>query len=449
MNTKISYDRLSHLVRMGLVLLWLAIGLAGCEANSVPTLNDPEPNPDTITSTSSEIRHNRVDEGQRIGLSLRILMQEARNALDAGQSIPADLNHMMGMSWLEGFVLDEMNEDIILVGRIQSERQPLHLDDVVVTLRNIWHREPYPYCSLDPRPKDVMRLQRVLSEGPAGEDFESLKAYVSRAEKAWGPQQVVLGGVPRNSRHAHVLIDADYHMKRISQSLAQMDGVTSSMDRAIKRFQQAIESGESSAMSTGSSMSRFWFHVKAGDPTFRESGGIVLLNNCAINVLTERQKATKTGELFDSGEEDSDALAFAREISEHLEIGATEPVFQDLENLYRLHALMKAMYARGSVARANLDLEFFLKRYRYQEERPMRPYRDGLTNSEAIQARVAGNGYIREYLFLPLVVGGASMKMTVSPDKFDPDLTKTLERLRIAVVTERPHRDALYWLIEA
>ena len=449
MNTIISYDRLSHMVRIELVLLWLAIGLAGCEANSASTQNDTQPNTGTITSTTNEIRHNRVVEGQRIGLSLRVLMQEARNALDAGKSIPTDLNHMMGMSWLEGFVVDEMNDDIVLVGRIQPERQPLHLDDVVVTLRNIWHRESYPYCSLDPRPKDVMRLQRVLSERPDGKGFESLKAHASRIKKAWGPQQVVLGGVPRNSRHAHVLIDADYHMKRISQSLAQMDGVTSSMDRAITRFQQVIESGENSAMSTGSSMSRFWFHVKAGDPTFRESGGIVLLNNCAVNVLTERQKATKRGELFDSGEEDLDALAFAGEMSERLEKGATEPVFQDLENLYRLHALMKAMYARGSVARANLDLEFFLNHYRYQEERPMQPYRDGLTNSKAIQARVTGSKYIREYLFLPLVVGGASMKMTVSPDKFDPDMTKALKQLRIAVVTERPHRDALYWLIEA
>lgn len=193
-------------------------------------------------------------------------------------------------------------------------------------------------------------------------------------------ETVVIGGVPQSSRHAHVMIDADYHMKKVCQGHARVSDVTSYLDKVVEQIQRRARAGED-LTAFRLRMSRFWFHVGQGGPTFAKAEGIVRLTQCPVVVLTEKQNATADGRLYDADEEDPIATAFAAEFSRHMSQAAQSvPVYADLENLYRLRALLLAMCHQGADREAGLDLGFFLRDYRHQAEAPMPQSLPGLTN---------------------------------------------------------------------
>jgi hypothetical protein len=141
-------------------------------------------------------------------------------------------------------------------------------------VQNIWHAErlryvghqyPYPFCSLDPQKGAMGSVNLVMRDVEASrlENDAERKRTIQRLAEALGPQQVRVGGVPRDVRLAHVMIDADYHMKKVSQGHLTLSGVQS--------------------------CSRIGLERQKHPPTFVEASGIVEIENCAMVVLTERQ----------------------------------------------------------------------------------------------------------------------------------------------------------------
>ena len=112
------------------------------------------------TAQAVELRtdHPSITQ-QRICLSMRILALEAQK--DPGNK---EVRSLAGIGWLEGFVIDPDNRDVILIGRRTPKWPTLHMDDLVVNMRNVWNRQPDPYCSLDPRPQDVRKLNQLASQ---------------------------------------------------------------------------------------------------------------------------------------------------------------------------------------------------------------------------------------------------------------------------------------------
>ena len=290
--------------------------------------------------------------GNRICLSLRVL--EAASRSDP-QKI--DVMQLAGIGWLEGYVIDPENRDIILIGRRHPRWPYIHLDDLVANMKNVWADNPDPYCSLDPRPKDIRKLNHLSVELSRAKGSEQKQDVLKRFRKAVGPQMVVVGGMPRDSRYAHVMIDADYHMKKLSNALVTLPGIPSCLDIQLQSADQAIRKGENPKM--GLSMSRFWFHIAEDDPNFHEADGIVWLDKCSVVVLTERQRADSDGALYDSGGEDPVSRVFAENLTRHFrEATHRVPVYAQLENLFRLNAIIRAMLYRNAFKAAKLDLPF-------------------------------------------------------------------------------------------
>src|SRR5207249_5329440 len=136
---------------------------------------------------------------------------------------------------------------------------------------------------------------------------------IKNCRSAIGGQRVVTGGVPPNSRHAKIMIYADYDMKRISQGLLKMPGIRSVLDMSVEN--------PKNNSSAGASMSRFWFHIKESRnnqiyPNYNENEGIVFINECPVVVLTEKQYADAEGNLKDDNSaDDKVATAFSEEMS--------------------------------------------------------------------------------------------------------------------------------------
>lgn len=392
-----------------------------------------------IQPIESEIGHPSKTQ-ERICLSLRVLSIEAKKI-----PLRKEVENLAGIGWLEGFVVDPDNRDVILIGRLTPKWPALRMDDLVVNMRNIWKKEPYPYCSLDPWPKNVLELNRLASKAGNVTSVDQMHRFFKQLKEAWGPQRVVVGGVPMNSRHAHVMIDADYHMKKVSQGLVQLAGIRSGIDIVLDEAKRQIDkTGKIPPL--GMSMSRFWFHVGKGEPTYQESEGIICLDRCSVVVLTEKQQSTVDGALYDSDEDDPQASVFAQELSERFQKVATVvPEYAELENLFRLSAVLRAMLFRDAVDRARLDLGFFLEDYKYMSETAMPPSLTGLANSKEVQGQVKQGGSLYQYVLFPIACGGVSMEINIDSRNFAKTKQVQLDKLMKSVISSRPGIETLSW----
>ena len=383
------------------------------------------------------------DSPDRVCLSLNVLSRIVQTSISSGKKPPPEALTLCGMNYPEGFVIDPEMRDIILVGRRIRNRPFIFLDDLVVNLRNVWDSKTYPSCSLEPKPEHVLRMKRILETDTKGMDQR--KRLVSQLKKTWGPQDVIIDGVPRNSRFAHVMIDADYHMKKVSHGLARIPGISSNLDRLLEEQRKKAIKGRMKTLSTAS-MSRFWFCMKPGAPVFAEDQGILFITDCPVMVRTESQVMDRKGQLRDGGGDDPIAEAFAAEFSEKFRHATRQvSVYSDLENLFRLNTIFSAMQHRRADRKAGFPLHSFLPNYPYQMNTPMKNSLPGLVNSKELEMEIEQKGRIYRYSSLPVLCGGVNMGVTLKEKQFQKDKKDNLSNLKARILRSRPSSKTLIW----
>lgn len=390
--------------------------------------------------TTVELARGRalpVLSGERRCLSLARLVQIVRAARDTGAPLPPEVSDLAGIRWVEGVLIDRELNDVVLVGR--AGRPSLHLDDLVIAL-GLGAAETLPYCSLDPRPENVLALQRRDDSCSITDDV-ALASHLAELRRTLGPQTVVLEGVPRTSRWAHSMVSSDYRLKAIHQGLEPLAGLDSCIQRMLGNARSATRRG--SAAEAERSLSRLWFHLADDDPRFVQSETALFLLSCSVCVSTEAQLVERDGTLRDAGRRDGDTAAFAREFSAAFPRMAEHDVdFALLTALYRLLSLCRGMSQSGVLARAGLDLAGLTEGYAATAERPMEETLPPLANGRLV--RLEGDGII--HVVCPTVVGGVSMQVAVTSASFRAEglLARELGALRVTVLDARPAL-ALWW----
>lgn len=385
---------------------------------------------------------------RRVFLSLNILAEKVSQCLSSGGPLPEECRTLSGIGYLEGYIVQQSNpKDIILFGLTSENRPSLRLDDMIANMRIIANGSAYPYCSLDPKLENTIALQHLFSTAGSMNSTAEMKTFFKKVQDTVGPQEVVIGGVPRNSRHAHVMIDADYHMKKVSQAHISIDGVTSYLDHSMNEAANKIRNGKPVPASEAS-MARFWFHIGDESPKFQQGTDIVAIDHCNVVILTEKQKATASGELVDVIEDDPHAIAFANEMSEYLSVpgSSTVPSYADLENLFRLRAILLSIEYQGAFKSIGWSFSSFIPEYKYQEEKPMNPSIPGLANYKEWTHEVSSGVMTYTYTLFPMVCGGVGMDMSVGKADYREDLASKLFSFRMAMLLARPSKDSLVWI---
>jgi hypothetical protein len=214
------------------------------------------------------------------------------------------------------------------------------------------------------------------------------------------------------------------------------------LDRDLNDEIAAIRAGKT--IQNRLSMSRFWFHIKDGDPRYLEGENIVMLDGCQVVLLTERQMARADGKLIDAGGRDPGAKALADDFTRlYRRTARTFPHYADLENIYRLRAIIQMMFFQGALQKAGMDIRFFLNEYRYLEESFMPGFRRGLYNKKE---RKINTGSSTVWLF-PMTCGGVSMAFQVTSKRVRRDRTDGMSSLHSRATVSRPSRDAIFWML--
>lgn len=385
-------------------------------------------------------------------VSLKVL-QEQLGACTPERSCHEELLELGGLTRIQGYILDDASNDLILFGQVGPESLPLHTEDFVVALRNAWLKyaelkgDTYYYfdpgCSIDPNPDVVRQLDnigdRIFSQATSEAIQKEIEKWHAICEQ---PQNVRILGIPFNTRFAKTMVEADYNMKRLadgSQSL-EIDSFMSLTDISLNRVKEDILNDRWISIPR-SSMNRFWFHP--GENKYKYDNGITLIDKCSVILLTEVQYLTRSNKIAGTGKRDPLAERFANDFTMYYsEIARQRPVYSELEGLFRFVALAKIM--KYNRMENSINLNYFLEEVHISQVAVDRTL-PGISHVKDFQHRWDySDSYETLQLWLPSC-GGVTIRIDVGPEDFVKKRGGELAKLRESIVKSRPSADALSW----
>ncbi len=259
------------------------------------------------------------------------------------QPLPDELRYLGGLLRIQHVIADPEHNDVILAGpaegwRVDEEgnvvgvttgRPVLQLDDLVVALRTVDREDGKQItCSIDPTEQGHRRLAALLEQLKKNRGRLDAGKLSVAVKQAYGPQMVRVTGVPATSHFAHVLVAADYRMKRLAMGL----------DRSpIPRLPNYISFLKKNPNSVARTQPRWWL-APDFDPIVRSEDGLAFaIGRSGVRIMTEDEYLAEDGTLKQTGRKSRAAAAFAEAVTERYdELSQQIPVFAELRNLMEL-----------------------------------------------------------------------------------------------------------------
>ena len=394
----------------------------------------------------------RQQKGRAI--SLRVLQKIAKKCVSK-QKCPYNLLYLCGIKKVLGYVIDEKNKDIILIGIVDKTSPPLYLDDFVVALRNAYFKYAKligyvyyysnPGCSIDPDSKVLKKLDKIGKKIYSYTSLEEVQDFLKNWHKVCHePQKVSVFGIPFDTHFAKVMVEADYYMKRIVDGSVNLKikDFKSLTDIIFDIIRKDIIQGKPPSVPI-SFMNRFWFYP--GEIKFHESKGIAYITQVEVRLLTEEQFLTRRGEIRGKGKANPLAEKFARSFTaKYSEIAKIKPIYAELEGLFRFVALAKLMKFKDVILESGLSLDYLLEEYPVKRV-PVNRKLPGVSNvKDFIYKKEFTGGYRKSYLCIPSC-GGVSIDIKVDSHMIIKDNTGKLFKLKKLILKTRPSFEALFW----
>lgn len=387
-------------------------------------------------------------------VSLRVLQEKVKDCIARG-NCPDNVLQLSGITKISGYVIDEKNRDLILIGKADNALPPLYLEDFVIALRNAWLKYAErkgntsyysnPGCSIDPNPRVIGELQDLAPQIFGGSDPDDVQRSLGRWRSTCSqPQNVRVLGIPFDTRFAKVMVDADYYMKRLVDGSVTLDieGFTSLTDMTLNIVRNDIERGRDISI-PAQSMHRFWFYP--GENEYEADKGVIHIKKSKVILLTEEEFLTHRGEISGAGRPDPLANRFAESFSEkYAEIARREPIYAELEGLFRFVALAKLMKYKNAVSEAGISLDYLLNQYPIRTTSVGRTLPGRANVREFNQRTETAEGYNELFLWLPSC-GGVGIDISIKDSTIMRDRTGSLLEIKGSVINTRPSPDTLYW----
>jgi hypothetical protein len=364
-----------------------------------------------------------------MALSLTVLQEKAAKR---GQALPEELAHLGGMNRIQGFMM-EPDGEILLLGERDPSLPPIHLDDLVVALRNAFQVSPAYQgvlgCTIDPW---------------------------SESKDPWRVQQVKVFGMPASVAMAARHVAIDYELKKVSAGILALEGVPSLWE--MTHLASPLCEGPLDKEEEVETTHRFWFYpLYPPSPRFQQEQGIVLiLRPVGVQLLTEQEFLNRAGQRASTSPAAPLATHFAQAITELL---ATNQLrhFAQLRNDFRVIEVAQLLRFKQVPAQS---LGYFLEDYPLtevavpafvggirREERGEVVCQNQITERRVPEGKLIGSAeQVKRYHFISR--GGVEAKVQLAPEHFVEERSGVLADLRRRVLASRPSTHALLWPIE-
>lgn len=310
-------------------------------------------------------RNEMTEAAEMRMISLKRLQQAIVESRQTGGPLPDEITLLAGLQRVEYLFVDEDNHDLILAGPAEpwklaedgsivgtiSGGASLYLDDLVVALRSVESaRREGISCSIEPTAEGRRRLKQLLSRVQLrpGQNPAMLEPAM---REAFGPQQIILTGVPSDSRYALTMVAADYQMKRVAMALTDpsVPGLPSYLDMARNVRHTAAQNP------------RWWMACDYDALTRTEDGMAWKISGQGVKTLTDQDIVAADGSVSEAGIVDPTAARWAALMTEHYgKLSKQMPIFQDLRNLMDLTVVATLIRQERLAEKAGLDLALLL-----------------------------------------------------------------------------------------
>jgi Protein of unknown function (DUF1598) len=246
----------------------------------------------------------------------------------------------------EGWKIDE---DANYVG-VTTGRPVLRLEDLIVALRTVHDaRQGGITVSIDPTEEGRRRLNELKQVSK-----QFTPATAASFEKALGPQQITITGVPDTSRFARMLFCSDYHMKRIAMKL------DASPVKGLPSYVDMLKQGSGKPANM---MPRWWLACNY-EPLAKSPDGLAWeIRGPGVKAMTEDELIGEDGSVKGTGKANPAAQKWADLMTaKYDELSVKQPVFGELRNLMDLCVVAALITKEDMLAKAKLEIPTIAKK---------------------------------------------------------------------------------------
>jgi hypothetical protein len=264
--------------------------------------------------------------------------------MQAALGLPADeaMLTLAGLQKIQYIFVYPETGDLVVAGpagdwTIDAEGRPLsvetgrplmHLDDLVVVLRNAFGRDGKFGCSIEPRTENLAKTQEFLaaSAGKAIKPYQRDK-WLEDLRGTVGKQDIKVFGIDPRTHAARVIVEADYRMKLIGMGLEEgVLGVSS----YLASLKPGMEERPTNVL-------RWWFTLNYDALRTTEQYDAYELHGQGVKVLSENELLNALGERVHTGKSDEPSEEFAHSFTKHFpELAKKYPIYAELQNVFDL-----------------------------------------------------------------------------------------------------------------
>lgn len=310
-------------------------------------------------------------------VSLRRLEQAVADSLLEGRSVPESMARLAGLTRMQYvFVLPEERDVVVggpaeawqydgkgqIVG-VESGRPVLSLDDFVVVLRAFLGGQSDFGCSINVREAGVRALTKSVEESQAKGPLApgALRGWTRILQDKLGRQDVVVWGIPADSRAARVIVEADLRMKLIG--IDKLDG-----GKEIPSYFDLLTTGQSRNATMDAL--RWWLTMKYDAVLHSEDRTAFEICGASVLCQSENQLLTAEGKHLPTGKAEATNRRFAQNFTRHYgKLAARDVVFAETQNVFDLALIAALMQSDQIGGKIGWDFGSFGSGGEYQPAR--------------------------------------------------------------------------------
>ncbi len=295
-------------------------------------------------------------------VSLRRLQDAIRQVKRHGKPLPDEMTYLAGLQRVEYVFVYPERGDIVLAGPaepwkvrndasvvgVQSGRPSLLLEDLMVALQSVETARPTGgvACSIEPTAEGRQRLTAMLRRIQLRP--QQNPAFLEpQMREAFGPQQVILHGIAKDTRMARVLVAADFEMKRIAMQL---------IESPLKGLPSYLQLAKNSLQASNSNP-RWWMTTNYDAVQRTEDRMAWQISGQGVKTLTETDVLKADGTVERTGRSEKLAEQWALKMTaEYENLMAKMSIFGDLRNVMDLSLIATLIVQEDLQRLANCDL---------------------------------------------------------------------------------------------
>jgi hypothetical protein len=303
-------------------------------------------------------------------VSLKRLERAVGQRIESGRPVLETMRQLAGLTQIKHVFVYPDDQEIVIAGPAEgwkyddsgrpvgreSGRPVLQLDDFVVVFRTFAPGGQAEFgCSINTRDanmKSLMEFVEATSKSPLRPGQPARDKWIHELQARLGLQDVVVTGVPANTRVAQVLVEADYRMKLIG--VAKLD--------AGKNIPNYFDLLKAAGQIRGGSLDvlRWWLTMKYSAIVHNPDRNFFEIQGGSVMAQSENQFLNAQGQHVPTGKSEPVNRQFVENLTRHYnELARRDPVFADLRNVFDM-ALVAALCRQEHLhSRANWELGAF------------------------------------------------------------------------------------------